>query len=73
MANSVHVLIRSILRAKLASTGLALECRSPVVQIVHVLIASTPGTEASRTGLAVSPVAAVVHVFVTNVLPVEFV
>jgi hypothetical protein len=72
MPNGRHVLVRRILRAKLLSTSLAFEDRRPVICVVHVLIASTLGTEGAVAGLAFGPVVIFIPVviFVHMVLAV---
>lgn len=71
MPNGRHVLVRRILRAKLLGTSLAFEERRPVICVVHVLIASTPGTEGAVTGLAFGPVVIFVHMVLAVILVAE--
>lgn len=73
MAHSIHMQVCSILGAECAGAGLALVCRWPVVEIIHMLLARALAPEESTTGLAFSPVAVVIHVVVTVLLPVELV
>lgn len=49
MADSIHVLVCRVLRGELTGACSAFEYRCPVVQLVHVLIASALGTEEYRS------------------------
>jgi hypothetical protein len=71
MPYSSHVLFRCHLRTELPSASLAFEDRGLMICVVHVLLASTLGTEGTSAGLAFGPVVIVVHVVLAIILAVK--
>lgn len=71
MSNDCHVLVRRVLGTKLTGASLASEARRPVIRVVHVLIASTLGTEGSGAGLAFGPVVIVLHMLLAIIFKPE--
>lgn len=62
------MLISSALREKLSRAGLAVIPRCPVICVVHVLVASAPGTKGATACLAFRAMHFVIHVFLIGSL-----
>lgn len=69
MSDSIHVLIRRTLRAKLPGAGLAVVSWSPVLKSIHVLIAGSLSAKLSTARLALHPADVVRAVLVGGTIP----
>jgi hypothetical protein len=70
MAPCSHVLIGSVLGRKISLACFAIVSRSPVVSIVHMLVASAIGGEAGRASLAFWPIMLVIEHVLMAIVPV---
>ena len=74
MASQSHVHIRCCFSVEFQAAGFAGHSRLPVVQGIHVLVASVLGTEVTRAALAFEcrcPMTGVIHVLVASTLGTE--
>jgi hypothetical protein len=69
----LHVLVGRVLRGECTSASLTLKLGSPMLQVIHVLIARLITAEFTRARLALAPMIVIIHVLIAVRSIIEFV